>query len=75
MLWTVGFSRQIPNRFWIALRGQLWSPHLTTATITVIITVYLKRKPLSVETILSAHTYTHAHAHTHTYTHTQTHTH
>ena len=36
--------------------------------------VFLMRKILSLETILSAHTHTHTHTRTHTHAHTHTHT-
>ena len=41
----------------------------------MIIEVFIKRKILSVETVLSAHIHTHIHIHTHTHTHTNTPTH
>ena len=41
----------------------------------MIITVFIKRKILSVETILSTYTHAHTHARTHARAHTHTHTH
>ena len=43
--------------------------------IILIIKVFVKRKILSIETILNTHTQTHTHTHTHTRTHTHAHTH
>ena len=50
---------------------------LLKVVIIMIIKVFVKHKILSIETILSAHTYTHTrtHACTRTNTHTHTHTH
>ena len=41
--------------------------------ITIIINIFLKRKLLSLETILSAHSHARAHARTHAHTHTHKH--
>ena len=48
-----------------------------SSLLIIIITVFIKRKILSVESILSAYAHarscSRAHAHTHTHTHTHTH--
>ena len=62
---------------WLDIKHQLtyqgivgaWKTEKAWLLHSVIISVFMKHKILSIETILSAYTHTHAHTHTHTHTH------
>ena len=50
-------------------------PDLTADIIIIIIKVFIERKILSVDTVLSAYTHARTHVRTHACTHARTHTH